>query len=250
MDSQRLRECLPADLRRLRELVERTDPAVEVPTCPGWKLSDLARHVGEVYLNKVECMRRGTEPKPWPPAGLEREPPLDLLDRSFAALTAEFSARRDEDQAFSWYAPDQSVRFWVRRMAQETLIHRVDAELAAGETIAAIPDDLAEDGIDEVLVIFVQYATEGWPEEFEELLTAIPDRAISVSAPGRSWLVRLTAGRVRVDRGPGADPDGSIRGPAPDLLLWLWGRGGDAARTSGDEEAIALFRKILALSTQ
>ena len=46
-------------------------------------------------------------------------------------------------------------------MAQETVIHRVDAELAAGEPIAPIPDDLAVDGIDEVLERFLAYGSRG-----------------------------------------------------------------------------------------
>ncbi len=92
------------------------------------------------------------------------EPPLELLDRSYAALTEQFAARRPEEHAFTWYGPDQSVGFWIRRMAQETVIHRVDAELAAGSQIAAIPADLAADGIDELLVIFVQYGTTNWLE--------------------------------------------------------------------------------------
>jgi hypothetical protein len=36
-------------------------------------------------------------------------------------------------------------------MAQETVIHRADAELAAGAPVAVIPGDLAADGIDELL---------------------------------------------------------------------------------------------------
>ena len=44
--------------------------------------------------------------------------------------------------------------FWFRRMAHETVIHRVDAELAAGLPTAHVPDDLAIDGIDEVSRFF------------------------------------------------------------------------------------------------
>jgi uncharacterized protein (TIGR03083 family) len=250
MDGNRLLDCLDADFQRLRDLARRTDPAAAVPTCPGWTLSDLVRHVGTVYLHKVECMRLDAEPEPWPPAGVDVEPPVALLDRSYAALLGEFSLRRTEDHAFSWYDPDQSVGFWVRRMAQETLIHRVDAELAAAETVATIPDDLAEDGIDEVLVIFVQYGTMGWPAEFEELLSAAGGRTIRVVATGRSWVVRLSPEGVQIDGGPGLSSSASVEGSSPDILLWLWGRGGHEAATSGDPDAIALFRQVLVSSTQ
>ena len=133
-------------------------------------MADLVRHVGEVYLDKVECMRLGRQPESWPPPGLENEPPLQLLDRGYADLTGEFAARRPQDHTFTWYEPDQSVTFWIRRMAQETVIHRVDAELGARAQVTGIPGDLAADGIDELLVAFVQYGTTNWPEEFAELV--------------------------------------------------------------------------------
>ena len=37
---------------------------------------------------------------------------------------------------------------------------------------------------------------------------------------------------------------------AADVLLWLWGRGGQRAATKGDEEIIALLRTVLIASTQ
>jgi uncharacterized protein (TIGR03083 family) len=250
MESQRLRDCLEADFQRLRDVAAGADPGAEVPTCPGWTMTDLLRHVGAVYLHKVECMRLGRDPGSWPPAGLDKEPPLELLDRSYAALTAEFAARRPEDRSFTWYEPDQSVAFWIRRMAQETVIHRVDGELAAGSPVAGIPDDLAADGIDELLVAFVQYGTTNWPEEFADMLKPAGDRLVSVVTPQQSWLLRLTSRDVRVDGSAAGRPAATVQGPAADVLLWVWGRGGEAAAPTGDEETVALLRKVLTASTQ
>jgi uncharacterized protein (TIGR03083 family) len=250
MENQRLRDCLEADFRRLRDVADGADPGAGVPTCPGWTMTDLLRHVGEVYLHKVECMRQDRDPGPWPPPGLDKEPPLELLDRGYAALTAEFAARRPQDHAFTWYDPDQSVAFWIRRMAQETVIHRVDAELAAGAKVAAIPGDLAADGIDELLVTFVQYGTTGWPEEFAEMLKPAGDRLVSVVTPERSWLLRLTSRDVRVDESATGTPAAAVEGRAAQVLLWLWNRGGEATAATGDEETIALLRRVLVASTQ
>ena len=213
-------------------------------------MADLLRHVGEVYLDKVECMRLGHQPESWPPPGLQDEPPLQLLDRGYADLTGEFAARRPQDPAFTWYEPDQSVAFWIRRMAQETVIHRVDAELGARAQVTGIPGDLAADGIDELLVAFVQYGTTNWPEEFAELLKPAGDRLVSVVTPERSWALRLTSRDVRVDEAATDTPAAVVEGPAADVLLWLWGRGGDAAAASGDDDTVALLRKVLVASTQ
>ena len=214
-------------------------------------MTDLLRHVGAVYLHKVECMRLGRDPGSWPPPVLEQEPPLELLDRSYAALTGEFATRRPEDRSFTWYGPDQSVRFWIRRMAQETVIHRVDAELAAGGPVTGIPGDLAADGVDELLVAFVEYGTTGWPEEFAEMLEPAGDRLVGVVTPERSWMLHLTGKDVRVEASSAAgSPAAVIEGPAADVLLRLWGRGGQSAAASGDEGTIELLGKVLAASTQ
>lgn len=250
MDSQRLRECLGADFGRLREVAAGADLGAAVPSCPGWTTADLVRHVGEVYLHKTECMQLGQDPDPWPPEGLATEPPLELLDRSYAALTGEFATRRPEQRAFTWYGPDQSVGFWIRRMAQETVIHRVDAELAAGVQVATIPDDLAADGIDELLVIFVHYGTTHWLAEFPELIELASDRPVSVVTPQRSWLLRLTPTGAWVAE-PGPDHARvTVEGPAPEVLLWLWNRGGQGATVAGDEETATLLRKVLVTNTE
>ena len=250
MDNQRLRDCLAADFSRLREVASGADLGAAVPSCPDWTTADLLRHVGEVYLHKTECMQQDREPEPWPPEGLAAEPPLDLLDRSYAALTGEFAARRPEDHAFTWYGPDQSVGFWIRRMAQETVIHRVDAELAAGAQIAAIPDDLAADGIDELLAIFVQFGTTNWLEYFPELTGLAGDRAVSVLTPQRSWLLSLTPTGARVAE-PGPDQvRATVEGPAPEVLLRLWNRGGQGVTVTGDEETVAVMNKVLVTSTE
>ena len=61
-------------------------------------------------------------------------------------LRAEFRAREPGAPAPTWFGPDQTVGFWIRRMAQETVIHRIDAELAAGLPVTPVPGDLAADG--------------------------------------------------------------------------------------------------------
>jgi uncharacterized protein (TIGR03083 family) len=251
MDTDRLRDCLDTDFHRLREAAVGADLAAPVPSCPGWSMADLVRHVGAVYLHKVECMRLGSHPEPWPPEGLNDEPPIDLIERGYALLTAEFANRRPDEPSFTWFGPDQTVGFWIRRMAQETVIHRVDAELGAGVAIAAIPADLAEDGIDELLVAFVEYATATWPDEFTELLAGADDRTVRVATPGRTWLLRLTSKEVRVQPSDVEAPDAVATGPVDDMLLWLWNRGGESGVTvTGDTDVINRFRQVLAASTQ
>jgi uncharacterized protein (TIGR03083 family) len=248
MESSRLLTCLAADYERLREVAAR-DLTAPVPSCPGWLVSDLVRHVAEVYLHKVECIRLRRSPDPWPP-DLSAEEPIALLERAYAALTAEFAQHAPTDPAYTWYEPDQTVGFWIRRMAQETVIHRIDSELALGEVSAPIPNDLAVDGIDEVLTVFLGYGSHRWPEEFGPTLKEASGRAVRVATEAESWLVVANPGGVDLDISGERTPDATVLGPADAMLRWLWARGGDdQIQITGDAGAVAELRRLLAVAT-
>lgn len=251
MESKRLLECLDADFARLREVAAAADLTDQVPTCPDWTVADLVRHVAAVYLHKVECMRLGSHPDPWPPPGLDDEEPVALLERAYAALASEFAAREPGSPAFTWYGPDQTVGFWIRRMAQETVIHRVDAELGAGVPHAPIPADLAHDGIDELLVAFVEFGSRTWPDEYAEMLASADGRAVRVETADAAWLVRPTPEVVEVRVSDVDSADAVVRGEPTELLLWLWNRAGDESVShSGDDDLVALLHRLLVVSTQ
>jgi uncharacterized protein (TIGR03083 family) len=195
MQTQRFLECLAADVARLRDVAAK-DLDAPVPTCPGWVVRDLVRHVAQVYLHKAESIRRRELPHPWPPP-LDREEPLALLDRAWGELTAEFARHDPADPAYTWHDADQTVGFWIRRMAQETVIHRLDAELALGTEVAPVPDDLAVDGIDEVLCLFLDYGSKRWPDEFGPVLPAVPTPQVYVVCARSAW--SIAAGPRGVD---------------------------------------------------
>ncbi len=250
MDSTRLLACFATEYARLSQVAGPADPAAPVPSCPGWSVADLLEHVGMVYLHKVECLRQGHHPDPWPPPEVAGEAPMHLLERSYAALAAELASREPTDPAFTWFTPDQSVGFWIRRMAHETVIHRVDAELAAGAPIQAIPGDLAQDGIDEVLVVCAQYGARTWPDEFVELLAGADGRSVRLEAAQRAWAVRLAPGTVEVRASNMDDAAATVAGEPGDLMRWLWNRAGDeVVHMTGDADLVTRLRSILAAST-
>src|SRR5262245_19551291 len=247
MENSRYLECLAADYTRLREVVGGALRA-SVPTCPDWSVSDLVYHVAVVFLHKTEAMRRGEWPRPWPP-DRSGEPPLAALDRAYAALVAEFAQRKPDEQSVTWFEPDQTVGFWVRRMAQECVIHRVDGELGAGASIAPIPADLAIDGIDEVLVRFLAFASTHFAEDFGDRLKECDGRSIRVTTNDAGWLVTLAPDGVLVASGDGP-ADATVSGDPADVLLWLWRRVGDErVGFEGDEALIAKLRQLLGDAT-
>ena len=244
MEFARFRECLAADYGRMRDVVAGGDLKRPVPSCPDWDAAELVRHTAAVYLHKTIGMREGGEPDSWPPPGIDDEEPVALLDRAYSELNAEFDAREPGEKTGTWYAPDQTVGFWIRRMAQETVIHRVDAEQAMGEPAAPIPDDLAVDGIDEILVCFLSFATTSYNTYFEDLKAA-DGRAVRVSANGAGWNARIATDGVHISRD--GDAAATVSGAPADVLLWLWGRAGDdAVAWDGDSALIKQIRALIA----
>jgi uncharacterized protein (TIGR03083 family) len=254
MEHARFLDCLAADFARLRAVVP-TAPTAAVPSCPGWTVADLTTHVGRVYLHKTLTMREGAEPDPWPPEGVADEEPLALLDRAYAGLLDEFAARKPEDPSSTWYAPDQTVGFWIRRMAQETVIHRIDAELGAGQPVEPVPADLAVDGIDELLKVFLAYSVAEWGDYFTDILAASPGRAYAVRADDAAWQVRTGPGLVAVADGAGdAAADVTVSGPPMAVLRWVWNRESagepSGVTVDGAREAVEELRRCIVTATQ
>jgi len=253
MEYSRYLDCLAADYARLRDVAP-MDLAAAVPSCPGWTVADLTRHVAQVYLHKTLIMREGADPEPWPPKELADEEPIALLDRAYAGLRDEFAGRKPEDPAHTWYGPDLTVGFWFRRMAQETVIHRIDAELGTAQPVAPIPDDLAIDGIDELLTVFVAYAVAEWGDYFTEILADSPGWTYAIRTDGASWRVRTGPGLFGVEDSTGDEAaEVTVSGPPAAVLRWVWNREAGEPNTvtvDGPPEAVDELRRCVVTATQ
>ncbi len=253
MENARFLECLERDYRRMHDVVAGFDLSAPVPSCPDWTVKDLVEHTACVYLHKVAATELGKEPDDWPPDLSKYQTPIAAFGDAYAQLTNMFATHEPSDHSGTWYDPDQTVGFWIRRMAQETVIHRRDAELAAGDpTPAAV--DLAIDGIAELLDLFVSYPTHKWNAECQDGLRPANGDTWLVDGAGTRWLAEVTMGGVEVSR-PGHVPKATVRvsGSPSDLLFWLWNR--DAASDGkvdvrGEPDAVQRMRALLAASTQ
>ena len=187
--------------------------------------------------------------------GLADEEPLALLDRAYVGLLDEFAARKPEDRAGSWYTPDQTVGFWIRRMAQETVIHRIDAELGTGQPVAPVPADLAVDGVDELLKVFVAYSVGEWGDSFTAVLAGSPGRTYILRTDGAAWRVRTGPGQFAVEDGAGDEAaDVTVSGSPTSLLRWVWNREAagepSGVTVEGAAEAVDELRRCIVTATQ
>jgi uncharacterized protein (TIGR03083 family) len=244
-------ELIAADAARLSAVAAgRLD--APVPTCPGWNLTDLVAHTGEVYHHKVACTVLGRRPEQdeYEHGPADGQDPLEWFGSATTTLLETLRGRAPESYSATWYEPDQTVGFWQRRMAQETVVHRVDAE-AAGDQITASADDLAVDGIDEVLDLFLRYSL---GEDPDEDLVADDGRSLLVRTGPWAWHVSVDGTdrghKIRLVRSGGA-AEATVSGEPSELLLWLWGRRPDSAVTvHGDPAAVDAWRALLVRATQ
>ena len=252
MENSRFLECLEADYQRMRDVVSGADLATSVPSCPDWTVKDLVEHTAQVYLHKVAATELGGEPEDWPP-DLSGQTPLASFEDAYAKLSEMFATHDPSDHSGTWYDPDQTVGFWIRRMAQETVIHRRDAELAVSDPTPADPE-LAIDGIAELLDLFLSFPTHKWTDECKPYLEPADGDTLLVDAAGTRWLAEISVRGVDISR-PADVPATTVqvRGGPSDLLFWLWNRVAPSdgpVDVRGETDAVDRLRALLTLCTQ
>ncbi|GAA3459261.1 maleylpyruvate isomerase family mycothiol-dependent enzyme [Saccharothrix longispora] len=240
--------ALRAEVTALADAVDPTRLEDPVPACPGMTVRDLVEHVTTVHRHVTRWVTGGARPSTEPapdgpdPADVDSAdtaPADDLVDRyrtGAAALLAVLDPARATAPAPTWCPWDQTLGFWLRRMAHETAVHRVDVQAANGRA-APLEQALAADGVDEVLRL--------WLGCHQPPRAHTSGRAVALRVPGREWTVALHPGIV--DFCSGATPDAVVSGAASDVDLWLWGRGDESALSvEGDVAAVRALREAVA----
>lgn len=227
-----------------------TDP---VPTCPGWTVADLLKHHGGVCRWAGAIIRDGRT--------------ANLSDAEMASLLA---APTERDELLAWYADGRAglidalrssvdgpmlvfLRdapaarlFWARRCAHESTIHRVDALSAVVGHLpttasAGIPDQLALDGIDELLLGFVPRRSSAL--RADEPITV----TVSPTDTDRAWTVVIGTGPPVSSIGATKDSDAVLTGSAAGVYLGLWNRGDEIAE-HGPAPVLGLWRDKVRVS--
>jgi uncharacterized protein (TIGR03083 family) len=195
---------------------------VTVPGCPEWSARQLINHVGRVH-KWATALLVADPPEDFGPSGLAlvgKGPEiLDEFATVAGAAIDELRRRPLDGTVYAW-GNERERRFWLRRLANETSVHRADLDATAGRPMAIAPD-LAADGIDELFAEFLPLVGTN------PLGLAEGDDARSVHVHctdvDGEWVLRFGPDGWTVDRAH-EKSDVAARGPASDLVLALWGR--------------------------
>ena len=221
---------IEASTAGLAEILAEHDQSLPIPTCPEWTLRQLVTHVGRAHRWAAEITRTRSDAfipfRDVPDGKLpdDRAGQRAWL-RAGAARIVDAVREAGSDLVWSFTGP-VPAGFWTRRMAHETLVHRADAQLAAGaEPEPVIEAEIAADAIDEWLMLLTGGL--GNSDERTKALTAGAGLHIHATDDGLGgrgeWMIRHGAGGPTVEPGHG-NGDAALAGPAASLLLVLMRR--------------------------
>jgi uncharacterized protein (TIGR03083 family) len=209
--------------RAFGEVIRTGDPSAPVPTCPGWSLSQLFRHVGRGDRWAAQIIADRLD-QPLDPRAVEGgKPPPDPDD---AILWLQGGAQRLID-AVEQAGPETPVwtflgsrpaYWWVRRRLHEATVHRGDAALALGVDYTLHPE-LAADGISEWLErVASQAGRDSAPLPLNDggsIHLHATDPGLGVAG---EWTIHADGGRITWSHGHDKGTV-ALRGGAVDLLL-------------------------------
>jgi uncharacterized protein (TIGR03083 family) len=212
------------------------DRKAAVPWSDRWTVATVARHVAATHHVVADIVRG----RPDADFGLFADlqpPPKDSPEfvhwsrSGTASLLEQLLSVPADDECWSWFEPGRRVGWWARRMALEAVVHRTDTDAALGKD-RSVASDVAADGIDEFLDVFVaaSRAAKDAP--------AGPTISFECSDRSERWWLDLSGRGERIVSREPRDATVRICGRAEQLLLVVWGRvtASDAAgvEVSGD----------------
>lgn len=219
--------------RRFADVAEQVGLETPIPTCPGWAMRDLIRHLGEIHLWAAANV---AAPKPhwlqvnhiseleryWPDLAAQWPPDNELTAWYRATLTNLVVVLRSaplDVEAFTFLPAPTPLTMWARRQASEIAVHRFDAELALGVASDFDPS-FASDMLDELVSGFAPlYRPAKIPA----------DRVLQIVAADvdERWWVTIGPSGVTSSR-TGGRADLTITATAAELYLLLWNRTADS----------------------
>ena len=247
VDHGRMLDVLTAEGQLLTAATHDAQPTRVVPGPSGRTLGETVRHLGDLCEDTLSWMgASGSRPRCLPGDASLRELTGRFTAR-LAELLAEFAMRPPDEPCPTWWPEEHTTSFWVRRVVHAATVARVDVQAAADVERTPIDSDVAVDGVDEVLRVWLDYRLHSLG------IKGVRTGSVDVSAAGHRWRVATTPERTTVSSGGWSARAASAQlgGQPWAVYLWLCGRLPDrSVETSGDPDVLAQLWGLLRLATQ
>ncbi|MGW2933363.1 maleylpyruvate isomerase family mycothiol-dependent enzyme [Streptomyces sp. NPDC001156] len=244
METAEFVKVLDREGRLLAAAAEEAGVEADVPCCPDWQVRDLLRHTGMVHRWAAAFVVDGHTAY-HPDGGLPDLDGAELVGwfrEGHQHLVDSLSSAAPDVRCWHFLPAPSPLAFWARRQAHETTVHRIDAESARGGTPTGIDQDVALDGIDELLGGFHARNRSRVRSEEPRVL-----RLRATDADDAVWTVRLSTEAPVTERGAAGKADCEVSGPAARLYLSLWNRA-PFPEVTGDAAVAALWREKSAVT--
>lgn len=214
------------------------DLDVAVPNCPGWTVADVLNHLSRgVGLSYPVALT--TPPNTptnevfadveWPSENPTGAAVLSIFSTQMHQCAMIFEASNPEAPCWT-YAGRGKGKFWIRRAAIETALHRVDvAEALCTTPPPVLEKERAYDAIEETLEFALPLALELTDEPKGRLIVLSHDLDIEA------------------EFGEGSR-HATIEGEGHDILAALWGRNRDRVNVSGHQDVATAWLSRIELA--
>lgn len=217
------RATLLGETRAFSDVIRRADPDAPVPSCPGWTVTQLMKHLGRGHRWSAQIVADRLLGPLDPREVRDGKPPADVdgaiewLNQGARSVIDAVERVGAETRVWTFVGP-RPAGWWVRRRVHEATVHRADAVLAVGGDFE-LDSELAADGISEWIDLAITGAKPTNPP-------LRPGQTLHLHAhddglgPTGEWTIANDEEGLQWSHAHGKG-DAAIRGRAVDLLLAL-----------------------------
>ena len=207
------------------ELFRNADGSTPVPTCPGWSLTQLLRHVGRADRWAAQIVRDRLDDYLDPRAVEGGKPPPDAADAiswlqgGAQRLVDAVELSGVETPVWTFLGP-RPANWWIRRRLHEVAVHRADVTIALGSEFTLEPDIASDANTEWLERVAIQAGSDSEALPLEEGNTIHLHATDSgLNEPGE-WTISASGDRISWSHEHGKGTV-ALRGRAGELLLAL-----------------------------
>jgi uncharacterized protein (TIGR03083 family) len=217
------RAALIEETQALGDVLRGADWSTPVPTCPGWNLTQLLKHVGRGHRWSAQIIDERRQHPLDPREVRDGKPPddadgaIDWMNQGAQLVIDAVDHVGGDAKVWTFIGP-KPAGWWIRRRAHEVTVHRADAEIALGREFSLDPE-LAADGISEWIDLNISTADRQSPpiargltmhlHATDDGLGPTGEWTVVNDEDGVNWTHDHTKGEV------------AVRGRAVDVLLGI-----------------------------